>query len=79
MEYKEIMFSTEGEIAFLTLNRPEKINALSKLKFPFKKGAIVLQYHVVCVFPGVTLLTTLLLFGVGRVLFAALDLVLCTL
>jgi len=30
MEYKEILFSTEGEIAFLTLNRPEKINALSK-------------------------------------------------
>ncbi|MBT8357762.1 MAG: enoyl-CoA hydratase [Deltaproteobacteria bacterium] len=30
MEYKEILFSTEKEIAFLTLNRPEKINALSK-------------------------------------------------
>jgi enoyl-CoA hydratase/carnithine racemase len=30
MEYKEILFSTEGEIAFITLNRPEKINALSK-------------------------------------------------
>jgi len=30
MEYKEILFSTEGEIASLTLNRPEKINALSK-------------------------------------------------
>ena len=30
MEYKEILFSTEGEVAFLTLNRPEKINALSK-------------------------------------------------
>ena len=30
MEYKEILFSTEGEIAILTLNRPEKINALSK-------------------------------------------------
>ena len=30
MEYKEILFSTEGETAFITLNRPEKINALSK-------------------------------------------------
>jgi len=30
MKYEEILFSTEGEIAFLTLNKPEKINALSR-------------------------------------------------
>ena len=29
MEYKEIQFSTEGAIAFLTLNNPQTINALS--------------------------------------------------
>ena len=30
MAYEEIMFSTKGPIAFLTLNNPGKINALSK-------------------------------------------------
>ena len=30
MTYKEILFSTEGAIAFLTLNSPQTINALSK-------------------------------------------------
>lgn len=30
MAYKEILFSTKGEIGFLTLNNPGKINALSK-------------------------------------------------
>lgn len=30
MEYKEILFSTEGPIGILTLNSPETINALSK-------------------------------------------------
>jgi len=30
MAYEEILFSTEGSIAYLTLNNPSKINALSK-------------------------------------------------
>lgn len=30
MDYQEIMFATEGPIAFLTLNNPQKINALSR-------------------------------------------------
>ena len=30
MTYKEILFSTEGAMAFLTLNSPQTINALSK-------------------------------------------------
>ncbi len=31
MAYREILFSTEGPIGFLTLNNPTKVNALSKL------------------------------------------------
>ena len=30
MDYKEIKFQVEGGIGFITLNRPEKRNALSK-------------------------------------------------
>ncbi|MBW1643436.1 MAG: enoyl-CoA hydratase [Deltaproteobacteria bacterium] len=30
MPYKEILFASEGPVGFLTLNNPEKINALSK-------------------------------------------------
>ena len=30
MSYEEIRFKTDGELAFLTLNNPKKINALSK-------------------------------------------------
>jgi len=30
MEYSEIRFQTKGEIGFLTLNNPQKVNALSK-------------------------------------------------
>ena len=30
MSYEKIRFETEGELAFLTLNNPEKVNALSK-------------------------------------------------
>ena len=52
---------------------------MAKLKFPFRKGTIILRYQVVGVFTDVALLTTFLLFGVDQVLFAALDLVLCTL
>jgi enoyl-CoA hydratase/carnithine racemase len=30
MAYEEILYSTQGAIAYLTLNNPSKINALSK-------------------------------------------------
>ncbi|MCP4681960.1 MAG: enoyl-CoA hydratase [Desulfobacterales bacterium] len=30
MEYEEILFSTDGPLGFLTLNKPEKVNALSR-------------------------------------------------
>lgn len=31
MEYKEIMYSVEGQVAVITLNRPEAMNALTHL------------------------------------------------
>jgi enoyl-CoA hydratase/carnithine racemase len=31
MDYEEILYSTKGAVAYLTLNNPKKINALSKL------------------------------------------------
>ena len=58
---------------------PGAIKRMFSLKFPFRKGTIILRYQVVGVFTDVALLTTFLLFGVDQVLFAALDLVLCTL
>ena len=29
MSYENIMYQTDGRLAFITLNRPEKLNALS--------------------------------------------------
>ena len=29
MEYQHILYQTDGRLAFITLNRPEKLNALS--------------------------------------------------
>ena len=31
MAYEEILYSTKGAVGYLTLNNPQKINALSKL------------------------------------------------
>ena len=66
-------------IVFMGTLERNGVKSTFNLKFPFGKAVLILRYQAVSVFTGVTLLTTLLLFGAGRVLFAALNLVLYTL
>ena len=57
MEFRDVLYETDGRLAYITLNRPEKLNALSnnlrgelmeamrEAEADAEIGVIVLKFH----------------------------------